>query len=487
MNDSHRTRLRKIAHRVMLERGFFPDFSRQAINELEKIPEAAAPGPLCQKDLRSLPWCSIDNDDSLDLDQLTAAEELNDASVKIYVAIADVDALVQQETAINDHAQHNTTSIYTAAETFPMLPVKLSTNLTSLNFNVDRLAIVVEMHFSHHGVLKHSDIYQAQVRNHAKLAYNAVAAWLDEKGPMPKALTQAKGLPENLRVQDRMAQKLKKLRHQQGALDLETIEARPLFEGDILKGLIPEAKNRAKQIIEDFMIAANGITARFLSSKKFASLRRVVRTPKRWSRIVELANEYGFELPEEPNSKALEKFLLKAHQEDPVRFPDLSLSIIKLLGIGEYMLELPGGSTPGHFGLAVRDYAHSTAPNRRFPDLITQRLLKAALAGEPPPYTNNELQALARHCTEKEDDAKKVERRLIKSAAAILLENRIGEKFQAIVTGAAEKGTWVRLFDPPIEGRLEHGFEGVDVGQKIRVELINADVERGYIDFRRLR
>jgi len=483
---TNRSRLKKIARRVMFERGFLPDFSKQELEELEKIKKPATQTAECRQDLRHLLWCSIDNDDSLDLDQLTAAEALPNGSIKILVAIADVDALVKQESPLDDHAQHNTTSIYTAPEIFPMLPEKLSTNLTSLNADEDRRAIVVEMVFYKEGALQHKDIYQAMVRNQAKLAYISVAAWLEESGPMPKALAQVKGLAESLHLQDQMAQKLKKLRHLQGALDFETIEARPSFEGEKLKSLVADAKNRAKQIIEDFMIAANGVTAQFLASKKFASLRRVVRTPKRWERIVELAGERGFKLPEEPDPKALEKFLEKAKADDPIRFPDLSLSVIKLLGIGEYTVELPGDSVPGHFGLAVRDYTHSTAPNRRYPDLITQRLLKAALDGHPSPYNNNELQALAKHCTEKEDDAKKVERLLIKSAAAILLESRIGERFEAIVTGASEKGTWVRLFDPPIEGRLDSGFEGVDVGQQLRVELVSTNVERGYIDFKRM-
>jgi exoribonuclease-2 len=303
---------------------------------------------------------------------------------------------------------------------------------------------------------------------------------------MPQGIGAVKGLDENIRLQDSVAQKLKSLRHLNGALDLETIEARPVFDGDELKDMEAEKKNRAEEIIEDFMIAANGITARYLAAKKVTSLRRVVRIPKRWDRIIELAAERGTTLPTEPDSKALEQFLVSAKAADPLRFPDLSLSVVKLMGAGEYVVELPGSSVAGHFGLAVKDYSHSTAPNRRFPDLITQRLLKAAMAGRSQPYENDELESLAKHCTEEEDAATKVERQVTKSAAAMLLESRIGEQFDAIVTGASDKGTWVRLLHPPVEGRLESGFEGMDVGHELRVQLLRTDVERGYIDFKKV-
>jgi exoribonuclease-2 len=406
--------------------------------------------------------------------------------VKVYVAVADVDSLVKNGSAINEHARHNTTSIYTAAELFPMLPEKLSTNLTSLNVNEDRLAVVIEMVIDVDGSIQTSDVYRARVRNHAKLAYNSVAAWLDGSGPVMEAITTVDGLDENLRLQDRVAQRLKDLRHTQGALTLETIEAKPVFDGDQILSLEIEEKNRAKEIIEDFMIAANGVTARFLSSKKFPSIRRVVRTPKRWERIVEIAGNLGARLPLNPDSKALEEFLIKEQAADPLRFPDLSLTVIKLLGAGEYIAELPEGNVPGHFGLAVKDYTHSTAPNRRFPDLITQRLLKAALDGKALPYTKEDLDVLAIHCTQVEDAANKVERQVEKSAAALLLESRIGEEFDSITTGAAQKGTWVRLLEIPVEGKLVRGFEGVDVGDRIRVQLIHVDVELGYIDFQKV-
>jgi exoribonuclease-2 len=486
-NDKqHRTILQRIAHQAMVAKGLVPDFPAQALTELAAIHGPATGTDGSTRDLRNLLWCSIDNDDSRDLDQLTVAEALPGGAVKILVAIADVDALVKKRSALDDHARQNTTSVYTVAETFPMLPEKLSTDLTSLNPASDRLAIVMEMVFTGDGTLQSSDIYEATVRNFAKLAYNSVAAWLEGSGPMPPAIGAVSGLDENLRLQDRVAQKLRALRHQQGALDLETLEARPVFDGDELQDLAADKRNRAKDIIEDFMIVSNGVAARYLVSKKFPVLRRVVRVPKRWDRIVELAAERGSKLPPEPDAKALEQFLVSAKAADPLRFPDLSTSVVKLLGSGEYVVQLPGGDAAGHFGLAVKDYAHSTAPNRRFPDLITHRLLKAAMAGSACPYENSELAGLAQHCTQEEDTAKKVERQVTKSAAAILLQSRIGEQFDALVTGASAKGTWVRLLHPPVEGRLASGFEGVDVGHQLRVQLVHTDVERGFIDFKRV-
>jgi VacB/RNase II family 3'-5' exoribonuclease len=470
----------------MLERGLLPEFSAAARTELDLLTSAAMPNGQPLNDLRDRLWASIDNDDSLDLDQLTVAEALPGGKIKLQVAVADVDGLVKNGSAIDEHARHNTTSVYTAAEIFPMLPEKLSTDLTSLNFNQNRLAIVVEMAVGADGSLQDSDIYRAIVRNHAKLAYNSVAAWLDGNGPIPPGIAAVPGLDQNLRLQDRAAQSLHDFRHTHGALSLQTIESRPVFDGDRLGGLEIEQKNRAKDLIEDCMIAANGVTARFLEARKLPSVRRVVRTPKRWDRIVEIARQHGFRLPNSPDSKSLEAFLTRQKAADPTRFPDLSLSIIKLMGAGEYVAEKPGDSPPGHFGLAVKDYSHSTAPNRRYTDLITQRLLKAAIQGGPSPYSLDELELLASHCTEEEDAANKVERQVAKSAAALLLENRIGEQFEALVTGAAAKGTWVRLLSLPVEGRLVHGFEGVDVGDRIQVQLVLVDVEQGYIDFKKV-
>ncbi len=494
MNENghnHRNILMNIAHRAMLERGLLPDFSDEVIAELRQLQEpvisTVANGNDSQgiPDMRNLLWASIDNDDSLDLDQLTVAEKTPTDDVKIFVAIADVDSSIKKGSAIDQHAATNTTSVYTAAEIFPMLPEKVSTDLTSLNLNEDRLSMVVEMLIGTDGSVKDSRVYRAWVKNHAKLAYNSVAAWLENKGEIPEAISMVPGLAENLKLQDRVAQSMKNFRHIQGALSLETIEAKPVFDGDQIRALEMDEKNRAKEIIEDFMIAANGVTARYLSAQKFPSIRRVVRMPKRWERIVEIAADHKFQLPAQPNSKALEDFLIKQKIADPLRFPDLSLTVIKLLGAGEYIAELPDGDVPGHFGLAVKDYGHSTAPNRRYPDLLTQRLLKAALEHKPVPYSKSELDALATHCTEAEDAANKVERQVGKSAAALLLESRIGEHFDSIATGASEKGTWVRLLDVPVEGRVVQGYEGVDVGDRIRVQLISVDVDKGYIDFRK--
>ena len=485
----HRSVLQSIARQAMLERGLLPDFSTEALAELARleIPMGTADGPMVGiRDMRDLLWASIDNDDSRDLDQLTVAEPISQSKVRIMVAIADVDSLVKEGSAIGEHARHNTTSVYTAAEIFPMLPEMLSTDLTSLNPNAERLAIVIEMEVDADGSLLDSRIFKAMVLNRAKLAYNSVAAWLERNGTVPEAISSVPGLAENLRLQDQTAQSLKKLRHVHGALSLETIEAKPIFDGDQIRSLEIEEKNRAKEIIEDFMIAANGVTARYLSVRGFPSMRRVVRIPKRWDRIVEIAAEHKFTLPEEPDSRALEEFLVSEKAAHPIRFPDLSLAVIKLLGSGEYIAEPPEGDAPGHFGLAVKDYSHSTAPNRRYPDLLTQRLLKAAMEGKPAPYNKDDLDILAAHCTEAEDVATKVERRVEKSAAALLLESRIGERFDSIVTGASEKGTWVRLLNIPVEGKLVQGFEGLDVGERVRVQLIETNVEQGFIDFKKV-
>jgi exoribonuclease-2 len=404
-------------------------------------------------------------------------------TVKILVAIADVDALVKKDSAIDGHAWTNTTSVYTPAEVFPMLPERLSTDLTSLGEGQERLAIVVEMVVAANGTVPVSDIYRAVVLNRAKLAYNALAAWVEGGTPPPPKLAAVPGMDEQIRIQDRAAQALKRVRHAHGALHLETLEARAVFDDGVLADLVPDEKNRAKELIEDFMIAANGVTAEYLDRKGLPSLRRVLRTPKRWDRIVALAAESGERLPLTPDAAALDAFLTKRRQVDPIRFPDLSLAIVKLLGRGEYALEVPGQPSEGHFGLAVKNYTHSTAPNRRFPDLVAQRLLKAALTGQPSPYTTDELETLARHCTEQEDNAAKVERRVAKSAAALLLASRIGARFDAIVTGASDKGTWVRISGPTTEGRVIRRFEGLDVGDRVRVQLVHTDVTRGFIDF----
>ena len=478
-------KLKSIAHRIMIERGLLPDFSPAVVAETKAIVEAPAARGAGIRDLRDRLWASIDNDTSRDLDQLSVAEPMADGAVKVFVAVADVDALVKRRSAIDDHAQTNTTSVYTAAAIFPMLPERLSTDLTSLGEGVDRLAIVIEMVVEPDGTVKQSDVYRAAVRNRAKLAYNSVAAWLEGSAPAPPQVGTVAGLDAQLRLQDRAAQAMRGLRYQHGALSLHTPEAEAVFTGDELSDLRPAEANRAKELIEDFMVAANGVTAKYLAQKGFPSLRRVLRSPERWGKIVALAQALGARLPPEPNGAALAKFLAKRRDEDPARFPDLSLSVVKLLGRGEYVLELPGQRAEGHFGLAVSDYTHSTAPNRRFPDLATQRLLKAAISAEPPPYTNDELSALARHCSEQETNATKVERQVSKSAAALLLGSRIGERFEGLVTGASEKGTWVRILHPATEGKVVRGFHGLEVGDRVRVELVHTDVERGFIDFAR--
>jgi VacB/RNase II family 3'-5' exoribonuclease len=479
---AHRNILRDIARRVMTARGLEPDFSAAALSELAAITHAADGSGEAPRDLRALLWCSIDNDDSRDLDQLSVAEALPDGTTRVLVAVADVAALVRPGTALDAHAQKNTTSVYTVAEIFPMLPEQLSTDLTSLNLAQDRLAIVIEMIVTKEGEVQRSDLYAARVRNQAKLAYSRVAQWLDTPGST--GVSSVPGLEDNIRLQLQVAVQLKAARHARGALSFETVQTRPVFVDGQLQDLQEDPKNRAKELIEDLMVAANGATARFFESKKLPSLRRVVRNPKHWDRIMELAAQHHTVLPPTADAKALEKFLVAQKAANPTGFADLSLSVIKLMGAGEYVVEIPGSPAGGHFGLAVKDYAHSTAPNRRYPDLITQRLLKAAMGGQPPPYAVPELTALAAHCTSQEDVAKKVERQLVKSAAALLLQSQIGQSFDALVTGAAEKGTWVRISRPLVEGKLVQGFAGRRVGDRLRVQLTATNVERGLIDFR---
>ena len=482
----HRSDLVRIATRAMTERGLEPEFSARVEQQLCAITAAARESDASIHDLTELLWCSIDNDDSLDLDQLTACEPLAQGAVRLWVAIADVDALVPQGSPIDEHALLNTTTVYTSARIFPMLPERLSTDLTSLNFGEDRLALVTEMVFDADAVLSGATVYRALVRNKAKLAYDAVSAWIDGEGPLPEAAAVVLGMEAQLRAQDALAQRLRQRRRAQGSLELETFQPRAVFEGEQVVGIEQQVHNRARQLIEEVMIATNGCTARYLARRGGASLRRVVRSPERWLRIVALAKEYGEALPDEPDSKALEAFLAKRHKADPLRFPDLSLVVVKLMGSGEYVVEAPGEAPIGHFGLAVRDYTHSTAPNRRFPDLITSRLLKAALQNQRAPYSNTELAELATHCTQQENAAQKVERRMRKSEAAIVLESRIGERFDAIVTGASSEGTWVRLLSPPADGKVVSGAGGLQVGDKVHVKLLSTDVEHGFIDFSRV-
>jgi VacB/RNase II family 3'-5' exoribonuclease len=483
---SQRALLQRIARSAMQDKGFLTDFPSSVMTTLNSLQEITPKIADPVRDLRNLGWCSIDNDDSEDLDQLSVAIPMSSGEVKILIAVADVDTVVNKNSVFEDHAKHNTTSVYTSALIFPMLPEKLSTDLTSLKYNADRIAIVVEYIVAEDGTIKNPDIYPAAVRNKAKLAYNSTSAWIEGNGNIPNAIAAVSGLDQNLRLQNEAAKKLKALRYRNGALNLETIEARPVFNGDDVSSLEEEKMNEAKDIIQEFMICANSVTARFLTSGNFPSIRRVVRVPKRWDRIVELASEWKFKLPSQPDSNALDQFLLSVKSNDPQQFPDISLSVIKLLGSGEYVVELPGEKSTGHFGLAIKDYTHSTAPNRRYPDLITQRLLKAALYKTAAPYTNDELTDLASHCTTMEDGARKVERQVEKSTAALLLGGSIGRQFDGIVTGVSDKGTWVRVFNPPVEGKVVSGFDGLDVGNRIRVQLIHTDINRGFIDFKRI-
>jgi VacB/RNase II family 3'-5' exoribonuclease len=482
MHSVKRFDLAEGARQVMMTAGFLPEMPAPALAEAAKLRAASPEGPDV-RDLRALPWSSIDNDDSRDLDQIEVAEALPGGHVRVRVGIADVDALVHKGSALDAYAAQNTCTVYTGARIFPMLPESLSTDRTSLGDGDERLAVVVEMDVDPEGKVVKADVYRASVKNHAKLAYDGVGAWLEGKGPAPAKVHASAVIQEQLHLQDGAAQGLKKLRYERGALDLETIEARAVVKDGAVVGLELTRASRARSLIEDFMIAANGAIARFLDARGMASIRRVVKAPERWQRIVALAAQTGDVLPAQPSSRALSAYLEHRKQAAPDTFADLSVSVVKLMGPGEYALERPGEPHDGHFGLAVTDYTHSTAPNRRFADLVTQRLIKAALAGAQCPYSDDELAAIAARCTQKENDARKVERTTRKQAAALFLSDRIGQKFDAIVTGAAEKGTFVRLLDPPAEGRIVQGEQGLDVGDHVRVRLVATEPSRGFIDF----
>jgi VacB/RNase II family 3'-5' exoribonuclease len=483
-DQSNRAHLRTIAFQAMRERGLDPEMPRDAQAQADALHDAPTTTEEPTRDLRGLLWCSIDNDDSRDLDQLSVAEQLPGGDVKALVAIADVDAAVPKGSPVDRHAALNTTSVYTPGMMFPMLPERLSTDLTSLNDGEDRLAVVIQFVVSPDGEVKAGELYGARVHNRAKLAYNAVGAWLIGDGPLPPAAAAVPGMDAQLRLQDGVAQALDRRRAEQGALGFETIEVENVFDGDTLHDVRPQGPNRAKSLIANLMIAANGVTARFLDARGFPSLRRVVKSPERWDRIRALAEQLGDRLPPAADSLALAAFLDRRKAADPGTFPDLSTSVIRLLGRGEYVVDPPGAEPPGHFGLAVRDYSHSTAPNRRYPDLVTQRLLKASLASHPSPYSLGELESVATQCTKQEDAANKVERQVRKSAAAMVVQSRIGETFDSIVTGASNKGTFVRITAPPIEGKLLGSHPGLDVGDRLRVRLAGVNIDRGFIDFR---
>jgi len=476
------------AHAAMIEHGFSPDFPDGVDSELAAIQaHPTLPSPQSPdsefKDLRGLLWSSIDNDTSKDLDQIEWAEQLPEGRIRVLVGVADVDFRVAKETVIDTHARRETTSVYTGIKVFPMLPTELSEGITSLNEDEERAAIVIEFKVDAQGNASDGLAYRALVRNRAQLAYNSVGAWLEGNGPAPAKVSASQELAAQLRLQDKAAQAMEGSRFQHGALDLETIETRPVTLGGDIIELAGLQKNRATSLIEEFMVAANGVMARTLDAAKVPSVRRVVRTPKRWDRIVELAEGMGATLPAEPDSRALNDFLLAQKQKDPDHFPDLSLAVIKLMGPGEYVLVKPTDPPIGHFGLAVQDYTHSTAPNRRFPDMVAQRILKAVLGRGAHPYSDDDLNAIAQRCTQMEDAARKVEREMSKRIAAVVLHPRIGQNFRAIVTGVNQNGTFVRALDPHVEGMLVHGGHGLDVGDRVTVKLISTDPQRGFIDF----
>ena len=470
----------------MRANGFDPDFSAEVMREVASLDEPSA-DRLAHgvRDLRSLPWSSIDSRESRDLDQIEAAERLADGSIRLLIGVADVDSLVPMRSAADEHAATNTTSVYTGVAVFPMLPERLSTDLTSLNEGEDRLAVVIQFDVRADGELAHPSVYRAMVHNKAKLTYDAIAAWLEERGPEPPAIARSTVLREQVRLQDEAAGRLRIARKRAGALDFESVEASPVVVNGRVIDLKVQGRNRARDIIEDFMVAANRTVATYLLEHGSASLRRVVREPKRWDRIVALAAEIGEVLPDAPNSVALSEFLARRRAADPEHFTDLSLSVVKLLGPGVYVLERRLGDRreAGHFGLAVADYVHSTAPNRRFADLVTQRMLRAVSSNGGPPYSSEELTAIAQRCTERGDAARKVERTMRKVAGASLLSDRVGESFAAVVTAASPKGTYARLLSPPVEGRIVRGGRGLDVGDTVRLTLVVADPVKGFIDF----
>ena len=472
------------AHAAMIEHGFQPDFPAGTDAELAAIQAHPAPPAVPGiQDLRSLLWSSIDNDTSKDLDQIEWAEPLPDGRIRVLIGVADVDARVSPGTVIDGHAKSETTSVYTGVKVFPMLPAELSEGITSLNENEDRVAHVIEFSVDAAGTASDGKVYAALVRNRAQLAYNGVGAWLEGTGPAPAKVAASPDLAAQLKLQDSAAQRMVGGRFQHGALDLETIETTPVTLAGEVVDIARLQKNRATSLIEEFMVAANGVVARTFEAAGVASIRRIVRVPKRWDRIVEVAAGLGTTLPAQPDSKALNDFLLAQKQKDPDHFPDLSLTVVKLMGPGEYVLVKPNEPSPGHFGLAVQDYTHSTAPNRRFPDMVTQRLMKAWLAKAPQPYSAGDLNAIAVHCTLMEDNARKVEREMQKRIAAVVLHPRIGQSFPAIVTGVNNYGTFVRTLDPHVDGMVVSGGKGLDVGDKVTVKLVSTDPQRGFIDF----
>ena len=474
--------LDSVARQALLDNDFRPDLDDAARREVDALRSGAIAPDV--RDLRDLPWSSIDNAESKDLDQIEFVESLPDGGLRLRLGIADVDAHVPKGSALDAYAGANSTSVYTGIAVYPMLPRQISENRTSLLEGADRLVVIVEIELAKDGSVRSREVYRALARNQTKLAYDTIGAWLEGRGPVPSVVAAMPGLEEQLWLQDRAASLLKKLRQQAGALEFDTIEASAVGQNGKVQSITLTRKNRARDLIEDFMIAANVAIARYLAEQQRSAIRRVVRAPRRWERIVAIAAAAGATLPAIPDARALAGFLAERRAADPLRFPDLSLTIVKLLGPGEYVLDRAGTSDDaGHFGLAANDYSHATAPNRRYADLVTQRLVKAAIARAPAPYTDDELAAIAQRCTERENAANRVERVARKSAAALLLEHRIGGVFDAIVTGVNRDGTYVRLLSPPAEGRVTKGEGGMDVGERVRVKLTSTDPSRGFIDF----
>jgi VacB/RNase II family 3'-5' exoribonuclease len=473
------------ARAEMIRNGFDPDFAPGTDQQIAALRLKAAPAPVDSiRDLRGLLWSSIDNDTSKDLDQIEVAERVS-GGIRVLVGIADVDTDVAPGSPIDSHAAKETVTVYTAVKNFPMLPEALSTDLTSLAENQDRPAIVIEMVIDSNGSVTASTIYRAVVRNKAQLTYNAVGAWLEGRSGPDKKVGASSELQAQLKLQDEAATALRAQRHRLGALNFDRVEAVATVSDGHVSSVGAAQKTRANELIEDFMIAANGVMARTLKDNGASSIRRVVRSPERWPRIVELAARYGAKLPASPDAVALSGFLEGRRQADPVHYEDISLAIIKLLGPGEYVMSRAGDTSPGHFSLAAQDYTHSTAPNRRFADLVTQRLIKAVLSKGAAPYSDSALESIATNCTLREDAARKVERVMGKRVAAVAMHDRIGQQFAAVVTGVTPKGTFVRVLNPPVEGILCRGQQGADVGDKLQVTLLSTDPERGYLDFGR--
>jgi VacB/RNase II family 3'-5' exoribonuclease len=471
----------------MVREGFpvdFPDGSDAQVAAIRSAGAAKADADV--RDLRGLLWSSIDNDTSRDLDQIEVAERV-DGGVRVRVGVADVSASVLKDTPLDRHAAEQTQTVYTAVRNFSMLPTELSTDLTSLNEDEDRMAVVVEFVVDGEGKVQDTAIYRAQVRNRAQLAYSHVGPWLEGKaGPDAKVVASV-DLQGQLRLQDEAAVALRAQRVKMGALEFNRVEADPVVVDGKVQSIGTAFHNRASDLIEELMIASNETMARMLREAKRSSIRRVVRSPERWARIVELVGRHGTVLPAQPDSGALNAFLQAQRESDAVHYPDLSLAIIKLMGPGEYVLAKgdDDAEQPGHFGLAAQDYAHSTAPNRRFVDLVTQRVVKAMLAGEAAPYTDEELAAIATHCNERESAGRKVERAMLKRVAAVALAGSVGKSFHGVITGANDKGTYVRVFDPPVEGKVVRGEQGLDVGDMVDVTLLHTDPQHAFIDFGR--